>query len=367
MKYNHQNSIDFLLENGRDVVKYRLHIEILHDLSKTEEENLLERVLQTPDFQLLMTHVKPNGYIGTGMHSWDKFKSSHLDDGEAAARLIANYAIPHEMPIVRNFIAALRDDNVLEEEFSYYNPEKVRFVNRNLGLNSGSTLGVLIYSCQALIGYGDDPEVSHFVDTSYKAFTSLLDIDSLDEITSFNPNLKRKYNYPTISPDTYFPCQYHLETLAKTKSWRSGESVVRLAEAINHHDRILKDGDSFAVKIDGKQVGPAWAYMTPFQTLSFPSTAPNQRKTLTALAEVGGEKIDSVRKSIEILEEMLVGDGILRASFETQYHKKCFRENIRSAHPYAEIGLEPDHKSDTSLWVELTFWAVQFLNIIGKL
>lgn len=107
--------------------------------------------------------------------------------------------------------------------------------------------------------------------------------------------------------------------------------------------------------------------MTPFQPLSFPSTAPNQRKTLTALAEVGGEKIDAVRKSAVILEEMLAEDGILRTTFETPYQKKCFKENLRAAHPYAEIGLEPDHKSDTSLWVELTFWAVQFLNIIGKL
>ena len=73
-------SIDFLLENGRDVIRYRLHKEILHDLNACEEQALLERVMQTPDYQLLLTHVKPNGYIGTGMHSWEKFKSSqHLN------------------------------------------------------------------------------------------------------------------------------------------------------------------------------------------------------------------------------------------------------------------------------------------------
>ena len=163
---NLSKSIDFLLENGRDVVQYRLHKEILHDLTPAEEENLLGRVMQTPDYRLLMTHVKPNGYIGIGMHSWEKFKASPLDDGENAARLLCNYAIPKETPIVRNFVAALRDDPVLEEEFSYYNPEKVRFANRALGINSGSTLDVLIYTMQALLGYGDDSEVAPFVKAS---------------------------------------------------------------------------------------------------------------------------------------------------------------------------------------------------------
>ena len=362
---NLSKSIDFLLENGRDVVQYRLHKEVLRDLTPAEEENLLERVMQTPDYQLLLTHVKPNGYIGIGRHSWEKFKASPLDDGENAARLLCNYAIPKEIHIVRNFVAALRDDHVLKEEFSYYNPEKVRFANRALGINSGSTLDVLIYTMQALLGYGDDAEVAPFVKASYNAFVSLLEVQSLSEITEYNPNLKRKYNYPTITPDTYFPCQYHLETLAATQNWRTEESVVRLAEAINHHDRILKPGDGFAVKLGGKQVGPAWAYMQPFLPLTFPGEAPNQRKTLTALARVGGEKIDVVRRSAETVREMLAADGVMRIGFENAYQKKCFRSNFRSGHPYAEIGLEPDHKKDTALWVELTFWAVQFLYILG--
>lgn len=362
----YSKSIDFLLENGRDVIQYRLHKEILHDLTPAEEENLLIKVMQTPDYQLLTTHVKPNGYIGIGMHSWDKFKSSPLDDGEAAARLLCNYAIPRDTPVVKNFIKALRDDAILEQEFSYYNPEKVRFATRSLGINSGSTLDVTLYTCQALLGYGDDPEMSDFVKASYKAFTSLLDINSLDELTTFQPNLKRKYNYPTITPDTYFPCQYHLETLAYTKNWRTPESVKLLADAIDHHDRILKEGDSFAVKLNGRQVGPGWAYMQPFFPLSFPQKAPNHRKTLTALAKVCGNRTEVIRKSFITLEEMLADDGILKTSFESAYQKKCFKSNFLSAHPYAEIGLEPDHRKDTAIWCELTFWAVQFLHIIDQ-
>lgn len=360
----YEKSINYLLENGRDVIQYRLHKEILRDLSEAEEAKLLEKVKQTSNYLLLLTHVKPNGYIGTGMHSWEKFKSSHLDDGEAAARLLHNYAIPKDTPIVKNFVKALRDDNVLEEEFSYYNPEKVRFATRSLGINSGSTLDVTISACQELLGYGDDPEMKHFVDASYNAFVSLLDYDDPNDITTYNPALKRKYNYPTITPDTYFPCQYHLETLANTQNWRTKEKIDRLAQAIDHHDRITKDWGGFAVKINGKQVGPGWAYMNPFFPLSFPQKSPNQRKTLTALAKVCGDKTKVVKESVSILKEMLSDDGVLRTTFESSYQKSRFKTNFQCAHPYAEIGLEPDHKKDTAMWCDLTFWAVEFLHII---
>jgi len=270
----YSRSITYLESNARDVIKYRMHRDILHDIDADTEAAMLEKVMQTADYKLLLTHVKPNGYIGIGMHSWDKFKASYLDDGETAARLLYNYGIPPGSEVVKNFVAALRDDAVLEQEFSYYNPEKVRFVNRSRGINSGSTLDVLIYTMQALLGYGDDAEVRHFVDASYNAFVSLLDINSINELTDYNPNLKRRYNYPVISPYTYFPCQYHLETLANTTCWRTAGSVQKLADAVNHHDRILKEGDAFAVKLDGKQVGPAWAFMQPFEELRFPAKSP---------------------------------------------------------------------------------------------
>jgi len=363
---NLSRSIDFLLENGSDLLKFRLHHDILHDLTTEEESDLLERIMAESDFALLLTHVHETGYIGKGAHSWDKFKDSYLDDGEAAARFLEALRIPHDHPVVVNFVKALRDDEILEKEFSYYNPEKTRFLNRNLALNSGASLGVLLYTMQAMLGYGDDPEVKPFVDCSYRAFTSLLDIESVDEITEFHPNLKRRYNYPTITPDTYFPCQYHLETLARTTTWRSPDTVETLARAINHDGDVTKDCKGFAVKMNGKQVGPGWAYTSPFLPLLPHSQAPNQRKTLTNLAMCVGNRADVVRKSAEMLEEILADDGVFRVEFESAYQKKGFKSNLRLGHPYAEIGLERNYRKDTAIWCDLTFWAVEFLHHIDQ-
>lgn len=61
------DSIDYLLRNGSVVVKYRLHKDILRDLDKTAEENLLEQVCRTPKYRLVERYQKDNGYIGIGM------------------------------------------------------------------------------------------------------------------------------------------------------------------------------------------------------------------------------------------------------------------------------------------------------------
>lgn len=87
---NLSKSIDFLLENAGAVIQYRLRKEILNNLSKTEEENLLEQIYQTPHFKLVQSYVKPNGYIGSGAHSWREWRGVQLhetllQDGETAA------------------------------------------------------------------------------------------------------------------------------------------------------------------------------------------------------------------------------------------------------------------------------------------
>jgi hypothetical protein len=42
-----------------------------------------------------------------------------LQDGETAARLLSYYAVPKTHLLVENFVAAMRDDDILREEFSY--------------------------------------------------------------------------------------------------------------------------------------------------------------------------------------------------------------------------------------------------------
>ncbi len=217
-------SIHFLLEHAGPVIQYRLRKDILNNLSPCEEETLLEQIYETPHFKLLQTYIKPNGYIGSGMHSWDnwrgvKLHETTLQDGEAAARLLSYYAIPKTHPFIVNYVAAMRDEDILRKEFSYIPPEIPRFEHRFDGLNNGNCLMSLLYAMQAMLGYGDDfDDLREFQQISLKGFRRILDILSLDEITKIRSNTKRPYNYPYIDSDEYFPDSYTLTMLAYTQS-----------------------------------------------------------------------------------------------------------------------------------------------------
>lgn len=108
-------SIEFLLNHSGPVIQYRLRKEIIGNISAQEEKQFLDKIYELPHMQLIQKYVKPNGYIGSGMHSWDNWRGTvlhetPLQDGETAARLLCYYAISKEHPIVENFMKAMRDE-----------------------------------------------------------------------------------------------------------------------------------------------------------------------------------------------------------------------------------------------------------------
>lgn len=80
-------SIDFLLKHSGPVIQYRLRKEILGNISVQEEKQFLDKIYELPHMQLIQKYVKPNGYIGSGMHSWSNWRGTvlhetSLQDGE---------------------------------------------------------------------------------------------------------------------------------------------------------------------------------------------------------------------------------------------------------------------------------------------
>ena len=365
-----EKSIDFLLKNAGPVIRYRLHKEILHDLSEADEKKLLNEIYETSHFKILRSYIKSNGYIGIGMHSWDKFKETPLQDGEAAARLLSYYSIPKTNPIVVDFINALRNNDILQKEFSYFNPEITRFNERFLGLRNGGGLMVLIYTMQALLGYGDDDDVKEFQNISLNAFKSVLDYSTLTDITKFNQNLKKKYNYPYIEEETYFPCSYHLTTLAYTYNWRTKKNILLMADAINHINKIMNEDNAINIKIRNKYYGSLWAINRPIKPFSLELVQYNYvmyRRPLTEIAMLDvGDHVNVIKDSIENIKEALLKDGIIRIKFDNAYNKQRYLKMLKYSTAYSEIGLEEDYKKENALECDLTFWAVQFLRLVEK-
>ena len=370
----YHKSIDFLLENAGPVIRYRLRRESLKDLSESDEESLLHQIYDLPLFKKLADYVKPNGYIGSGMHSWDNWRGtvlheSPLQDGECAARLLSYYRIPKTHPYVRGFLSAMRNEETLQKEFSYIPPEITRYENRFEGLNSGNSLMALLYTMQAMLGAGDDHEdLLYFQEICLKGFRRVKEISSLADITKFNANAKRKYNYPYIESDEYFPDNYTVEMLAYTRSWRTDENIGMLADAINHINAIMKPGTNMHVRIKGKYMAPCFALVRPIRAFrSDLIHTITYRRLLTAIAMMGvGVKADVIRESVENVKEAIDKDGILRLQFDKPHNKRYSPENIQYPTPYTDVRLEADYKDKKALLCDLTYWAVEFLYLVSQ-
>lgn len=155
---------------------------------------------------------------------------------------------------------------MLRAEFSYIPPEIPRFENRFAGIRSGNCLMALLYTMQAMLGYGDDYEdLRDFQQIALRGFAALRGLNSLADITCFDPHAKRRYNCPYIDENVYLPNAYTLEMLAYTRAWRSDANRRLLAEAINRMDEMPEDGNCIQIRIRGKYMAPGWALVRPFR------------------------------------------------------------------------------------------------------
>jgi hypothetical protein len=217
---------------------------------------------------------------------------------------------------------------------------------------------------QAMLGYGDDPEINDFRKISFDAFKRVLSLNSLSDITKTRQG-KAKYSYPYIEEDTYCPSVYHLSVLAYTSSWRTTENIQLMADAINRRNAIMPDNNDMYVKIRNNyySIGLLHRPFRPFRADVIDSIL--YRRVLTEIAMLGvGERVDVIRQSAVNLQEAIYTDGILQMRFDLPHNKRYSPKNIGYPTPYADVRLEPDYKRKYAIECDLTFWAVQFLKLV---
>jgi len=375
MAKNLSKSIDFLLENAGPVIQYRLRKEILRSITKAEEEDLLAQIYQLPYFKLVESYAKPNGFIGEGIHGFTnwrgvKFHETPFQDGESAAKLLVYYAIPKDHPLVARLVAAYRNDAVLYDEYSKRPPAEFReFQSRGAGLRQGGGLDTLLYTLQAMLGYGDDGYVNHFQEISLDAFAAMLQISNIEEITEDGRKKKGNFFYHYVTADKFLPCCYHLATLAYTQSWRTPANINLLSRAINHiNNDLINETEGVLIKGGTGYMGAFGLMIRPHLPFSVDSVegAVMHRRILTEMAMTGaGKQIDILRQSADNIEAALQNDGVLRLNFASEAQKKGFAGGkYKAVGGYGEVFLEPNYKKKTALDCDLTFWAVQFLTLM---
>jgi hypothetical protein len=227
----------------------------------------------------------------------------------------------------------------------------------------------LLYAMQAMLGYGDDDYVKPFQNISLDVFKNILLLSSINDITKTRQS-KAKYNYPYIKADTYYPCQYHLETLAYTGAWRTPENRKMIADALNHYNEITQGGPNpIHVKIGNRYYAPFPLNMANSAVRTFRPDLIDSityRRLLTEVAMLGvGERTAVIRESAKNIEEAISRDGILRMSFSQPHNRRYSPKSIEYPTPYADVRLEADYRKKYALECDLTFWAVQFLYLVS--
>ena len=238
---------------------------------------------------------------------------------------------------------------------------------RNIGLRQGGGLNTIIYTLQAMLGYGDDGFANHFQEISLDAFASMLQISSIEEITEEKRKKKGNYNYHYITEDKYMPCCYHLGMLAYTRSWRSPRNIKLLARAINHiNNDLINETEGILIRGGSDYLGPLWALTRPILPFTVDTVdVVMHRRLLIELAMCGlGSDLEILRQSADSIMEALQGDGILRLNYESPAQKRAMTGGkYKAVGGYGEVFLEPDYKKKTALDCDMTFWAVQFLHL----
>jgi hypothetical protein len=331
----------------------------LNNITENEEKTYLERIYQTPNFKLVEGYAKPNGYVGNGMHSHSNwrgtvFHETLLQDGENAARLLANCRIPKDHPLVARFVAAMRDDDILRDEFSNYPTAVKRYNERYNCMNTGNSLMGLMYFMQGILGYGDDfKNLTDFQDECLRCFQIVLDIESFDDISK-EGRARRDYGR-YVEQDAYFPGAYNLEFLANTKSWRSSGTLRMMTDALNRLNGGLEPHSPFLINSYGNFIGPLFTICTPLKPFRADDDSFFYRNVFTNITRLGiGRDVEIIAESEANILDAIGADGVLRLvknSYEYKWNKHFTLESAPK---------KPKHAVDC----EVTFWAVQFLHYL---
>ena len=180
--------------------------------------------------------------------------------------------------------------------------------------------------------------------------------------------MEKKYKLPYLESDEYFPNGYTLETLAYTKAWRTAKNVGMLADALNHINKIMKPDNQMHVKIKSRYYAPCFALVTPIRAFDpdYIHTI-NYRRVLTEIAMLGvGEQVGVIRESLEAISAATNEEGILRMNLDKPHNKRYSPMKIEYPTPYVDVRLEESYKNDYGLDCDLTFWAVQFNEIVRE-
>lgn len=342
-----QKMIDFLLNNANPSIKLRVKKEVLHNITKQEEKELQEKILEEKIIKLIAEKQLESGWIGLGFHGSNK-NAGQYDNQEVGTKYMGE--------------KGLKGSKLLDRAMEAYANTELADMGSEFEIPaSGSNL--IRCACIARAHYDDVIDITPQIELSLESFKRVTEVDSVYDVS--RPTKK----YRLFNKNERWPCRYHLEILAFTAdTWRDEDNVAMLAKSFQklmRSDRKDIINTPVACWVGNHAVGPLWMLNEGYSISGNGLNGHDQdgiRRTnlekVEWLLRCGlydylpelGDEVDFVMKSVN-------ADGICSAPM--------YEKEFRGWSPYFGASLETDWKAKVRKQCDITFRALLIMHYAG--
>jgi len=321
-----------LLVNACPSIRYRVREEILGEpVTGLEALRLREEILSDRLVKEVLGWRKPDGWLGEEIH--------HEKGPETGIRILMEKGLRNH-PVVAQALDALTsrgdsfDDGCLSK------------VGRALDMHHLGGSRMILATVFAYAGVEDVPIVREQIDEALYGFRFLEEVDGLEDVA--RPHKK----WLVFREGARWPSLYHLRLLAYTRSWRTGENIKMLAEAVTKLVSISPIPQVYLLH-RGQIMAPASVFMLDF--------CPDM-KSMKPLEWLGWfHRVEMLSRLgvVSLVPQLAKQVEELNREFLDGYGYFSLKLNHYSFHrwsPYTGLALEPDWKSNrkSKSW-DLTF------------
>jgi len=250
--------IDYLLENADPSIVLRIKREILNNLSPSEENDLIEKIISQKNIQTILQAQKPDGWIGNYFHGQSVSEGAGMyDNMEVGLRFLAEKGFPPENEYIYKAVKSF----LLEEPAYHPNikpPPKAPesdYAYTALGMYLMRSSVIIRAGYEYLLPKNEFINLSYDIDFSFNTFTNVLNHADLDDVIDYS---KRKLFF---KQGTQWPCSYDLRNLAHSRGWRNAKNQSLLANSLNKLFSLPHDRETHVYTyIKERFISPAQAF-----------------------------------------------------------------------------------------------------------
>lgn len=338
--------IDFLLNNADASIVLRIKKEILNDLSKKEENELLYRIIPQKNVQIVIQSQKPDGWFGNGFHGQSpKSGVGMYDNMEVGLRYLSEKGFPLENEYIFKAIHSFLVKKPFDSAYGGKAPTSpdTDYTYTACGLYLARSSIIIRAGYELCLPKNDFINLSYDIDFSLKTFTSVLEFASIDEVLDTH---RKKLCF---KPNVLWPCIYHLRMLAHSHGWRNEKNISVLADSVNRLLSFTQSDDMVYTYKKGQYVGPCFALIhAQMKILEIIGDGNLSLDAMELFARCGIiKRVEALKNKYEYMLSLVEND--LKVNMEVNKRKR------NGWSPYLGFALEEDWKTNRKLQYDLLF------------